>query len=56
MLIENPMNSEISKQKMIQTLKTKRWYTNGINDVFTVNCPEEYYAGRSKNRKVKANA
>lgn len=56
MLIENPMNSEINKQKMIQTLKSKRWYTNGTHDVFTVSCPEGYYAGRSKNRKVKSNA
>jgi len=50
---DNPMCNEEYKNKMIQTLKKKKWWTNGIEDIFSESCPEGYINGRSKNRKVK---
>ena len=35
------------KNKISETLKKKRWYTNGIKDIFVEKCPEGFVAGRS---------
>ena len=32
-------------------LKSRHWYTNGIEEVFTKECPDGYYAGRKNFRK-----
>ncbi len=56
MINNNPMKDDKSKQRMINTLKNKKWFTNGIDDVFCEYCPDGYINGRTKNRKVKTNA
>lgn len=48
----NPMKDDNAKHKMINSLKRKRWFTNGENDMFCENCPTGYKSGRTKNRKV----
>lgn len=34
-------------------LKSRHWYTNGVEEIFTQNCPEGFYAGRSKKFKER---
>jgi len=52
----NPMFDIETKNKMKQTLRKKRWWTDGKNDVFSEVCPDGYNNGRCRNRKVKENA
>jgi hypothetical protein len=46
-------NIILGREKMRKNMKNKKWFTNGEKDVFSEVCPEGYYNGRSKNRKVK---
>jgi hypothetical protein len=45
----------IGRIKMRESLKKKKWFTNGEKDVFTEICPEGYKAGRTNNRKDMKN-
>ena len=42
----SPMKDE-TKEKISENLKKKRWYTNGIKDVFSDVCPDGFVSGRS---------
>ena len=41
-----PMSDD-TKLKMSEKLRNKRWYTNGVKDVFVEKCPEGFVSGRS---------
>jgi hypothetical protein len=43
----------VGRIKMKENMKNKKWFTNGIEDLFIETCPEGFYSGRSKNRKEK---
>ena len=45
--------SEEAKEKLSLKSKGKHWYTNGIKEVFALECPEGFVKGRAKSLKEK---
>ena len=43
----NKMTPE-KKQEWLKIMAGRRWFTDGINDKFSVNCPEGFRPGRAK--------
>lgn len=45
------MNSPTAKAKRALAYKNKRWWTDGVHNAFTEQCPEGYHAGMTKKEK-----
>lgn len=46
-------HSAETKQKISQQFKGRKWWTNGVNDTLSKECPKGFYRGRSATRKNK---
>jgi hypothetical protein len=47
------LHTEETKQKISKRSKGKKWWTNGIIDKFSKECPDGFYRGRSATKKNK---
>lgn len=48
----NEENKKIWLEKIREAKKDKKWFTNGKKDIFSKDCPEGYYEGRSKIKNI----
>ena len=61
-IMKNIRDSEEYRKKLSKAAKGKRWWNNGINEIFCYNCPDGFVAGRlsfgdefKEKRKGKSN-